>query len=76
MDALNDLAHAAGWEPYNLQNLERVSRVSSVLLHRSCTPYHDGRLVSIIDYLYDLSVDDMSDVWKLDPYTTKKRVPH
>ena len=29
---LYDLAHAAGWEPYNLRNLGHVSRVGSALL--------------------------------------------
>ena len=39
---LYDLAHAAGWEPYSLHYLARVSWVGSVL-YRSCTTSHSGK---------------------------------
>ena len=39
---LYDLAHAAGWDPYNLHDLAHASCVGSVLC-RSCTTPHNGR---------------------------------
>ena len=39
---LQHLAHVAGWEPYNLHDLARVSWVGSVP-YRSCTASHNGR---------------------------------
>ena len=42
---LYDLAHVAGWEPFNLHDLAHVSWVGSVS-HRSCTTSHNGRLGS------------------------------
>ena len=40
---LYDLAHVVAWEPYNLQDLPRVSLVGSVA-YRYCTASHNGRL--------------------------------
>ena len=40
-----DLAHAAGWERYNLHDLGNVSWVGYVL-SRSCTAFHNGTGVS------------------------------
>ena len=35
---MHDLAHVAGWEPYDAHNLGHVSWVGSVL-YRPCTAY-------------------------------------
>ena len=47
-----------GWDPHisHDQQQDRFPRVGSVL-HRSCTPSHEGRGESTVD---DLSVDDLS----------------
>ena len=39
---LHGLDHVAGWKPYDLRDLVRVSWVGSVQ-HRSCTKYHNDR---------------------------------
>ena len=43
MHDVYDLAHVAGWEPYNLHDLGHVSWVGRGR-HRSCTASHYGRL--------------------------------
>ena len=43
---LYDLAHVAGWEPYNLPDLGQDSWVGSVI-YRSCVTSHSGRSGSI-----------------------------
>ena len=49
---LQDLAHAAGWEPHNLHGLAHTSWVGYVLC-RPCTPSHKGGVGSVDD-LYNL----------------------
>ena len=57
---LYDQAHDAVRKQHNLLDLGQVSSVGSVLLYRSCTRSHNGRL----DNLYDLNrgLSDLSDL--------------
>ena len=47
-DLYYDVARVAGWEPYTLHDLVRVSCVGSecTISYGSCTIYHNGRLRS------------------------------
>ena len=58
-----DLAHVAGWGPYYLHDVVQVSWVGPVI-YGSCTSSKTAGY-NLRD-LSDLSVDDLSDVWKLE----------
>ena len=58
-----DLAHAAAWEPYDLHDLGRVSRVGPVLLYISRTTSHNGRIGSTAVDDLDRDLSDLSVVW-------------
>ena len=58
-----DLAHVAGWGTYYLHDVVHVCWVGP-LIYGSCT---SSKTASYnLHDLSDLSVDDLSDVWKLE----------
>ena len=55
---LYDLAHVTGWGPSTLHDAGRAFWVGSVLYRWSCTAFHNDRIGSIVDDIYDISVAD------------------